>query len=45
VILARTGRRPGEAAMVLDQMEQAGLVEAGSGWWARAVRRGQAGHS
>lgn len=37
VILARTGRRPGELALALDGLEAAGLVEAGPGWWARAT--------
>lgn len=38
VILARTGRRPGELALALDGLEAAGLVQAGPGWWARAGR-------
>lgn len=35
VLLARTGMRPGLLALALDELEQAGLVEAGAGWWAR----------
>ena len=38
VILARTGRRPGELALALDGLEEAGMVEAGPGWWARTAR-------
>ena len=37
VILARTGRRPGEVALALDGLEEAGLVRAGAGWWARVA--------
>jgi DNA processing protein len=34
-VMARTGRRAGELALALDALEEAGLVEAGPGWWAR----------
>ncbi len=35
VLMARTGLAPGELALGLDALDQAGLVEAGPGWWAR----------
>jgi DNA processing protein len=37
VILARSGLRPGELALALDGLEEAGLVQAGPGWWARGI--------